>query len=333
MTGKRISKVLLTGMVLSLAGLLFSCSSSPARMSAKYADFRADNELAHTTADAAFTHKYLQVGTVRWHYVEAGNPSGQMVLMLHGLPESWYSWVKVLPHLDPSFHYIVPDMKGYGQSTASDSDYNWHTVARQTMDLMDALGAGKFFIVGHDWGALISSVMVVDNPQRFLGYVRMEADLTYTTGQSLEKLYEQKPQWKLFQDREKAVAMLSDAGRIIDLVYPPRMTTKLEKADRDYFVYEFSRPGVAQAIAGYFQFTNWDLEAAVAKVANNHFPFPVLQLQADSDPAQPVASFADPSKFPSVRLEWITDASHFDNLDQPKQVADAINRSLTRTHP
>ncbi len=57
------------------------------------------------------------------------------------------------------------------------------------MDLMDALGAGKFFIVGHDWGALISSVMVVDNPQRFLGYVRMEADLAYTPGQSLEKLY------------------------------------------------------------------------------------------------------------------------------------------------
>jgi pimeloyl-ACP methyl ester carboxylesterase len=40
--------------------------------------------------------------------------------------------------------------------------------------------------VGHDWGALIAIVMVSDHPERFLGCVRMEADLKYTTAQSLQ---------------------------------------------------------------------------------------------------------------------------------------------------
>jgi len=327
----KIKKLFLAGAMLSSIGFLLSCASDPAVIRAKYESFREQNKAAHDAADAAFSHKYLQVGTVRWHYVEAGNPSGPTVLMLHGLPESWYSWNKVLPLLDPSFHYIIPDMKGYGQSTASDSDYNWHTVARQTLELMDSLKVNKFFIVGHDWGAIISSVMVSDHPERFLGYIRMQADLKYNPGQSLEKLYEQKPQWKLLQDKDKAVSIMRDAGPLIDKVYPSRMKTTFAKADRDYFVYEFSRPGVAEAIAGYFQYKNWDLEAAVTRIAKNKFNFAVLQLQADSDQSQPIEDFADVTTlYPNVKLEWITNASHFDNLDQPGQVAAAINKFLKR---
>jgi len=150
--------------------------------------------------------------------------------------------------------------------------------------------------------------------------------------ESLENLYAQKPQWKLFQDTARATALLRDAGPFIDMVYPSRMKTPFLKTDRDYVVYEFSRPGVAEAIANYFKYDNGDLEAAVTKIAENRFAFPVLQLQADSDPAQPVSSFADvPTLLPNIRLPWIPNAGHFDNLDQPKQVADAINAFITST--
>jgi pimeloyl-ACP methyl ester carboxylesterase len=291
--------------------------------------FRLTHRAAHDAVDARYAHRYVEAGGVRWHLVEAGTSDGPALLLLHGLPENWYSWNKVLPLLDPSFHILVPDMKGYGRSTSADANYSWHHVADQTLALMEALGIGQFFIVGHDWGALISSVLVSDHPERILGYVRMQADIKYTPGQSLEKLYAQKPQWKIFQDAAKAVRFLSFAQKVIDMVYPSRMKTVLDPADRDYFVFEFSRPGVAEAISQYFRFENWDLEAAVSKIANNSFGFPVLQLQADSDPSQPRESFADVERlFPNVKLEWVTEASHFDNLDQPAQVAEAINRFL-----
>ena len=52
-------------------------------------------------------------------------------------------------------------------------------------------------------------------------------------------------------------------------------------------------------------------------------------VQADNDPAQPPSIFADiATKCPNVRMEWIRNASHFDNFDQPTQIADAINRFI-----
>ena len=294
----------------------------------KNASFRRAHQAEHDSVDAEYDHHQREAGGVNWHYVDFGNPDGTPVILLHGLPESWYSWHRVLPHLDPSYHYILPDMKGYGRSQSTDTNYNWHHVADQTLALLDSI-ASKFYIVGHDWGALISSILVSDHPDHILGYIRMEADIKYTPGQSLEKLYKEKPQWKLFQNTERAINFLSDAKRVIDIVYPTRMLTKLEPVDRNYFIYEFSRPGVAEAIATYFRFENWDLEAAVTKIANNHFNFPVLQLQADSDASQPKESFADvETLFPNVKLKWVTKASHFSNLDQPIQVAEAINDFL-----
>ncbi|MGO9178424.1 MAG: alpha/beta fold hydrolase [Candidatus Limnocylindrales bacterium] len=77
----------------------------------------------------------------------------------------------------------------------------------------------------------------------------------------------------------------------------------------------------------YFKARNWDLDAAIARICAHSLPFPVLQLQADRDRAQPPALFADAAlRCPNVEVEWVTNAGHFDNFDQPAQVADAINR-------
>ena len=50
---------------------------------------------------------------------------------------------------------------------------------------------------------------------------------------------------------------------------------------------------MAEAVADYFKYENWDLEAAVTEIAAKKFPFPVLQLQADSDSSQPATNFAN----------------------------------------
>jgi epoxide hydrolase 4 len=325
---------IVVGIVLALAVLIagFVWIYAPLRarhLNAKYASFRADFQAAHDAIDAKFNQQDRVVNGIKWHYVDEGAPDGQVVLFMHGLPEGWYSWSKVLPLVDHSYRLIAIDMKGYGRSDMQDTDYNWHTVASQTLDLMTSLGVDKFYVVGHDWGALISSVMVSDHPERILGFVRMEADLIPKGSSGLWGFYRQKPQWLLFQCRWIATFMMQDPGRFIDMVYPKRMTTAFNPIDRDYFVYEFSRPGVAQMNPLYFKHSNWDLGAVTSKICSNTFSFPVLQLQADSDPAQPKAIFADiAGACPNVKLEFITNASHFDNLDQPEQVATAINNFL-----
>jgi len=125
---------------------------------------------------------------------------------------------------------------------------------------------------------------------------------------------------------------MEDAAWFIDRVYPPRMATEFKPVDRDYLVNEFARAGVALQIPKYFKLKNWDLDAAMTKICKEAFPFPVLILQADSDPAQPVSLFESvPSECPRVELRWIRGASHFSNFDKPEEVAKAINEFLGRS--
>ncbi len=57
-----------------------------------------------------------------------------------------------MPLIDPQYRVIAIDIKGYGRSDKADKDFNWHTVGRQTVALMDYLKINKFFVAGHDWG-------------------------------------------------------------------------------------------------------------------------------------------------------------------------------------
>ncbi|MBP7689963.1 MAG: alpha/beta fold hydrolase, partial [Thermoflexales bacterium] len=191
--------------VLALLLAIFVLIYAPLRaknLAAQYEQFRVEHQAEHDAIDAQFNQHDTVVNGIKWHYVEQGNPNGEVILFLHGLPEGWYSWRYVLPLVDQNYRLIAIDMKGYGRSDMQDDNYDWHVVAAQTLALMDSLGVDKFYVVSHDWGTIIGSVMVGDHPDRILGYVRMEADLIMEGNGNTPPLsvYLQKPQWLLFQN-------------------------------------------------------------------------------------------------------------------------------------
>jgi hypothetical protein len=57
-------------------------------------------------------HEYADLGDVVLHYVVAGE--GEPVVLLHGWPQTWYEWRKVIPQLARHYRVIVPDMRGAG---------------------------------------------------------------------------------------------------------------------------------------------------------------------------------------------------------------------------
>ncbi|GHO99997.1 hypothetical protein KSF_100450 [Reticulibacter mediterranei] len=63
----------------------------------------------------AITHRSLETNGIRMHIAEIGE--GPLVLLLHGFPESWYSWRHQLVALaQESYHVVAPDQRGYGQT-------------------------------------------------------------------------------------------------------------------------------------------------------------------------------------------------------------------------
>lgn len=100
---------------------------------------------------APLVHDFADLGEVRLHYVTAGK--GPAVVLLHGWPETWYMWRRVLPALAERYRVIAPDLRGLGDSSRPVTGYDKKTLANDVWRLVhDVLGEKQLFLVGHDWG-------------------------------------------------------------------------------------------------------------------------------------------------------------------------------------
>src|SRR5260221_13038697 len=100
------------------------------------------------------THRVVDVGGLSMHIAEAG--TGPLVLLLHGFPESWYSWRHQLVALAAAgYHAVAPDQRGYGRTGGPDDaeSYTMLHLGGDVIGLMDALGAEQAVLAGHGRGA------------------------------------------------------------------------------------------------------------------------------------------------------------------------------------
>jgi len=101
-----------------------------------------------------FTSHFLKTGERTIHYVEGGH--GQVVVLLHGWPATWYVWRKVMPGLIGHFQVIAIDLPGLGDSEPSSSGYEKASIAQALHTLLSTLGHQKISLVGHDIGAAVA---------------------------------------------------------------------------------------------------------------------------------------------------------------------------------
>lgn len=98
--------------------------------------------------------KTVQANGLRFGYLEQG--SGPLVLLVHGFPDSAYTWTDVMPAIaEAGFRAVAPFTRGYAPTEVPrDGAYDSETLARDLLALLDALGDGTpAILVGHDWGA------------------------------------------------------------------------------------------------------------------------------------------------------------------------------------
>jgi pimeloyl-ACP methyl ester carboxylesterase len=113
------------------------------------------------------SHVVSAAGT-RIHCVEAGE--GPLVLMIHGFPESWYSWRHQIPALaEAGYRAVAVDVRGYGRSSKplAVEDYRMVRLVADNVALVRALGEEQAVIVGHDWGAPIAWTSAMLRPDVF----------------------------------------------------------------------------------------------------------------------------------------------------------------------
>jgi pimeloyl-ACP methyl ester carboxylesterase len=123
----------------------------------------------------AITHGFADVGDVRLHYAECG-VGDDLVILLHGFPECWYSWRHQLPALGRRHHVVAPDMRGYNLSDKPPRvrDYRIEFLVQDLVGLIRYFGKDKAAVVAHDWGAAVAWALAQRHPEMVSRLVAMQ---------------------------------------------------------------------------------------------------------------------------------------------------------------
>jgi pimeloyl-ACP methyl ester carboxylesterase len=113
-------------------------------------------------------HRFLELSTgVRVHVAEAGDPAAPPVLCLHGWPQHWWIWRRVIPLMSDDFRLLCPDLRGFGWSDPpADGDFRKQRLADDAIALLDALEIERAHLMGHDWGAWTGLLLAIGAPER-----------------------------------------------------------------------------------------------------------------------------------------------------------------------
>ena len=104
---------------------------------------------------------------------------GEPVLLLHGYPQTHVMWHKIAPALAEQFSVVIPDLRGYGDSSKPFEERNLEiyckrNMAKDQVEVMEKLGFSSYHVVGHDRGARVGLRLALDFPDRVLSFTSLD---------------------------------------------------------------------------------------------------------------------------------------------------------------
>lgn len=109
-------------------------------------------------------HRRVDLGNVVLHVAEAGH--GAPLLLLHGWPQHWWCWRRIIHELAREHRVLAPDLRGFGWSEAPPGDYSKRTWVEDVIALLDAESLDQVPIIGHDWGGYVGFLLALEHPAR-----------------------------------------------------------------------------------------------------------------------------------------------------------------------
>ncbi|MBA2506014.1 MAG: alpha/beta hydrolase [Thermoleophilaceae bacterium] len=276
-------------------------------------------------------HRDVEAGGVRFHVAEAGE--GPPIVLLHGWPQHWWVWRKLIPDLARDHRVICPDMRGFGWSDAPAGDYAKETLAEDLVAILDALELDRVRLVGHDWGGFASFLACLLAPERFEGLVAM--NIVH-------------PWFKPPKPTPKAVALASYQFVLATpglgertLRNTPLVKTIIRRgshpghtwtdAELSTYADVFKDPAHAKASSALYRtFLRRELgQLSKGYYDDRRLTVPTVLLTGSADPVVTPERIATlPAHADDARVEVIPDCGHFSAEEQPEKVLAIVRAHL-----
>lgn len=202
-------------------------------------------------------HQYIETNRIRLHCVTQGE--GDLVILLHGFPEFWYSWRYQIPPLSRYFKVVVPDLRGYNDSDKPQSGYDLDTLSADIRGLIASLGYAKAHVVGHDWGGAIAwnlaekfpscldrlAILNAPHPHRWLHEMAGNVDQLRRSWYVFAFQVPGIPEWLIHQNLKDFVKKVFQEQAIRKGAFTAELTRIYQEA--------LEKPGVLSAAIAYYR--------------------------------------------------------------------------------
>ncbi len=131
---------------------------------------------AEQSSLAGVTHLYAKLNGTELHYVAAG-AEGSPVLPVHGFPETWCTFRKLIPPLAASHRVHAVELRGFGDSSNRSGSYDCKTSAEDLHILIEELDVGPVHLTGQDVSGATVLRLAAGHPEDVLGLTTIEMGL------------------------------------------------------------------------------------------------------------------------------------------------------------
>jgi pimeloyl-ACP methyl ester carboxylesterase len=264
----------------------------------------------------------LHVGGLTFGGYTAGPSNADLVILLHGFPQTARAWRHELQALAADgFRAVAPHLRGYCDTARPDAiaDYRLDMVARDIMGIADSLLAERFHLVGHDVGGIVGWELACRHPERLLSLtVASTPHLSPFAAALADPTQKRIPPFDLFRRPVPIpeTALLADDAGLLRAGY-----VGLDTESIDVYVRTFAVPGALSAALNYFRafdFASWrELPST---------PVPTLFIWGEEDPYLAAATADATAGHVSgpYRSQRLTGVGHW----VPELAADTVTRLL-----
>jgi pimeloyl-ACP methyl ester carboxylesterase len=269
-----------------------------------------------------------------------GPEDAPAVILLHGFPESHRTWRHIVPDLARDHCVIAPDQRGYARSSKPPAvdDYKPERIVADLLALADALGIGRFTLVGHDWGGAVAWMAALGHPDRVARLVIINAPHPLVFQRSLFDDADQRAASQyITRFRDTGIDQgLVGAGleRFLGSSFAHHIVGGIAGDDKAAYLDEWSQPGAMTAMLNWYRASSIVVPAPGENPPRPAFldaPFPpvtqaTLVVWGTRDKALlPVQLDGLDTLVPDLTIERI-DAGHFVPWEKPEPVIAALRR-------
>jgi len=250
---------------------------------------------------------------IRLAYVEAGDPAGEPLLLLHGFTDSSRSFSPMVPYLT-RYRLLIPDQRGHGASDAPECCYGSSQFAYDARLFLDALGVKRAAVVGHSLGSMVAISLAADHPDRVSKIVLIGSTALVPV---------KRGDW-LYDNVAAMTGPLDSRSQFAKDWHPANQPTPVNPAFANAVNDELLRipPHVWRSVMRELSYVPVGRHASDVKA-------PVLVLSGGKDVLFPAEHHQSLLKaFPNAEAHVFAELGHNPNWEQPEAVASAIELFL-----